>query len=179
MAVFGAVYKFSHRRKGRGPRPIVLAARTCSLRQSSTVPVLLTEFSRIVGPLRTNRYRPCRASYHDATLQYRIHYYTLTTRPILYSSSKTMLATQVQLVRHCDIHAAVGNASLLLVFLVNTFVIACLIVTPAFSVSFFDSPVVMHTFRAGCTCQPCSFDVLPVATGMLLRRVMSTPLARL
>jgi hypothetical protein len=44
-------------------------------------------------------------------------------------------------------------------FLVMTLVIACLMVMPAFSISFRDSPVVMLTFRAGCNCQPISFGV--------------------
>jgi hypothetical protein len=44
-------------------------------------------------------------------------------------------------------------------FLVITLVIACLIVMPALSISFRDSPVVMQAFRAGCDCQPTSFGV--------------------
>jgi hypothetical protein len=51
--------------------------------------------------------------------------------------------------RYTSIQAATGSASLLLVFLVKTFVMACRMVTPAFSISFFDSPVVMQTFNAG------------------------------
>jgi hypothetical protein len=73
--------------------------------------------------------------------------------------------------------AATGSASLLLVFLVKTFVIACRMVTPAFSISFFDNPVVMQTFRAGWSCHPCSLEVLFGAAGMLLSRVISTPFA--
>ena len=45
--------------------------------------------------------------------------------------------------------AAGGKANLLLVFFVSTFVIACLIATPAFSISFFVRPVVTQTFKAG------------------------------
>jgi len=34
-------------------------------------------------------------------------------------------------------------------FLVRIFVMACRMVMPAFSTSFFDSPIIRHTFRAG------------------------------
>ena len=71
----------------------------------------------------------------------------------------------------------VGNANLLLVFFVKTFVMACLIVTPAFSISFFDKPVVMHTLSAGCSFHSSSLPLLLGATGMLLSRVIRTPLA--
>jgi hypothetical protein len=74
-------------------------------------------------------------------------------------------------------HATAGKANLLLVFLVKTFVIACLIVTPAFSISFFDNPVVMQTLRAGCSFQSSSLPLLLGATGILLRRVIRTPFA--
>jgi len=75
------------------------------------------------------------------------------------------------------IYTIVGNASLLLDFLVNTFVIACLMVTPAFSVSFLESPVVIQILRAGWSFQSSSLPLLDGDTGMLLRRVMRTPLA--
>lgn len=71
-----------------------------------------------------------------------------------------------------------GSPSLLLVFLVRTLVIAWRMMMPAFSISFFESPVVTHTLRAGCNFQPCSLAVECGATGMLFRRVMRTPLAR-
>ena len=57
-----------------------------------------------------------------------------------------------------------------------TLVIACRIVMPARSISFLLSPVVTHTFSAGCGSQTVS--LAEPARGMLLRRVMSTPLAR-
>lgn len=61
-----------------------------------------------------------------------------------------------------------------------TVVMACRMVMPAFSVSFFDSPLVTHTFSAGGGCH--SFDssrgLAPRAMGMAFSRVMSTPLRR-
>ena len=71
-----------------------------------------------------------------------------------------------------------GRPSLLLAFLVMTFVIACLIVMPAFSISFFERPVVMHTLSAGWNFHPSSLPLLLGPVGMPLRRVMRTPLAR-
>jgi hypothetical protein len=64
-------------------------------------------------------------------------------------------------------------------FLLETiFVIACLIVVPAFSVSFFVNPLVIHTFSDGSGCQPASRGLTPRPRGKALRRVMSTPFAR-
>lgn len=78
-------------------------------------------------------------------------------------------------------HAAGGSANLLLVFLVSTLVIACLIVTPAFSISFFVNPVVMHTFNAGWSFQLSSLVVVvPLLgeVGILFSRVIRTPFTR-
>ena len=63
--------------------------------------------------------------------------------------------------------------------LLTTLVIACLMITPALSTSFFDKPEVMHTFSAGWSSQPISFAVAFMGRGMLLTRVISTPLAKL
>lgn len=71
------------------------------------------------------------------------------------------------------IYHAVGSASLLLVFLVMTLVIAWRMTTPAFSISFFDRPVVAQTFRAGCVWPPPTLLLMSV----VLRRVIITPLA--
>lgn len=73
-----------------------------------------------------------------------------------------------------------GKANLLLFFFVKTFVMACLIVTPAFSISFFVRPVVMQTFRAGWSFHSSSLPPLlgPRPRGMLFNRVIKTPLAR-
>lgn len=59
-----------------------------------------------------------------------------------------------------------------------TAVTACLITIPAFSVSFFVSPVVTHTFKAGCAAQSTSRGVAPRALGIDLRRVIRTPFAK-
>lgn len=61
-----------------------------------------------------------------------------------------------------------------------TVVIACRMIMPAFSVSFFDSPLVIHTFSAGRACHSFSKSLgdTPSATGIALRRVMRTPLLR-
>lgn len=73
--------------------------------------------------------------------------------------------------------AAAGTASLLPDLRVSTFVMACRITVPAFSISFLDSPVVTQTLSAGCSFHPTSFPVLLTATGMLFSRVIKTPLA--
>lgn len=62
--------------------------------------------------------------------------------------------------------------------LFTTLVIACLIVIPAFSISLFDKPEVMHTFNAGWSSHPISLAVALIDRGMLLSRVTSTPLTR-
>lgn len=56
-------------------------------------------------------------------------------------------------------------------------VMACRIVVPAFSTSFRDSPLVRHTLSAGCNVHPSSFEGPYTARGMLLSRVIKTPLA--
>jgi hypothetical protein len=56
--------------------------------------------------------------------------------------------------------ASFSHAALLLDFRDMTLVIACRMVTPAFSISFFDKPEVMHTFSAGCTRQLLSFGLI-------------------
>ena len=63
-------------------------------------------------------------------------------------------------------------------FRVMILVIACLIVIPALSVSFFDRPDVTHTLSAGVACQPISLGAAPRAGGMLLRRVTSMPFVK-
>lgn len=65
----------------------------------------------------------------------------------------------------------------LLVFRVMTLVMACRIVTPAFSISFLDSPEVTQTLSAGLIAHVSSLGV-PIAftDGKLLRRVIRTPL---
>ena len=60
-------------------------------------------------------------------------------------------------------------------FRVMTLVIACLIVTPAFSTSFLDNPDVMQTFKAGKASQLPSLGPMLLVTGAVLRRVMRTP----
>ena len=72
----------------------------------------------------------------------------------------------------------VGNDNLLLVFLVKTLVMACRIDTPAFSISFLERPVVMHTLRAGCSFHVSSLPMVPGDEGILFRRVIRTPLAK-
>lgn len=72
---------------------------------------------------------------------------------------------------------AAGNANLLLALFVKTFVIACRIVVPAFSISFLVRPVVIQIFKAGWILNESSLP-LPRPTGMLLRRVIRTPLRR-
>ena len=57
-------------------------------------------------------------------------------------------------------------------------VMACLIIVPAFSVSFFVRPLVTHTFSAGVGCQPASRGFSPRPSGKDLSRVMRTPFAR-
>lgn len=58
---------------------------------------------------------------------------------------------------------------------VMTLVMACRIVMPAFSTSFRDRPVVMHTLSAACAGVIESFTLLDPAT--VLSRVIKTPLA--
>lgn len=62
-------------------------------------------------------------------------------------------------------------------FFVMTLVMACLMTTPAFSISLRDRPAVTQTLSAGCGCHRLSFSP-PTATGMALRRVTRTPLER-
>ena len=50
-----------------------------------------------------------------------------------------------------DTSSYAGSPSLLFVLRVMTLVMACLMVTPAFSMSFLDSPDVTHTLIAGTT----------------------------
>ena len=52
-------------------------------------------------------------------------------------------------------------------------------VIPAFSISRFERPEVMHTFNAGWSSHPMSLAGTLIARGMLLSRVISTPLTRL
>lgn len=66
----------------------------------------------------------------------------------------------------------------LYLLLVIILVIACLISVPAFSISFFDKPVVTHTFSAGCGCHCSSLGLIPSSRGMALRRVTRIPRAR-
>lgn len=61
--------------------------------------------------------------------------------------------------------------------LLTILVMACRIVVPAFSTSFRDSPLVRHTLSAGCNVHPSSFEGPYTARGMLLSRVIRTPLA--
>ena len=44
--------------------------------------------------------------------------------------------------------------------------------------SFLDRADVMHTLRAGCTRQLLSLGLMLLASGMLFKRVIKTPLAR-
>jgi hypothetical protein len=60
--------------------------------------------------------------------------------------------------------------------LLNTFVIACRIIVPAFSTSRRERPVVKHTFSAGGVGRAIWFGT--TLSGILFTRVMSTPLAR-
>src|SRR2546421_9833746 len=96
-----------------------------------------------------------------------------------YTLSRLLYSQRLRFpIPHTNIQVETGSANLLLVFFVSTLVMACLIITPAFSISFFDRPVVMHTFSAGCSCHPCSFTVPFGAAGMLFSRVIRTPLAK-
>jgi len=67
-------------------------------------------------------------------------------------------------------------ALLVLDLRVITLVIACLIVVPAFSMSFLERPDVTHTLSADLGCQPPSPNVS--MRGAVLNLVMRTPLAR-
>jgi hypothetical protein len=58
------------------------------------------------------------------------------------------------------------------------FVTACLTIVPAFSVSFFVSPLVTHTLSAGWGCHPASRGLMPRPRGKALRRVIKTLFAR-
>lgn len=61
--------------------------------------------------------------------------------------------------------------------LLTILVIACLMMAPALSVSFFVRPDVMQTLSAGCSSHPKSFGVALIARGMLWSRVIRTPFA--
>ena len=56
-------------------------------------------------------------------------------------------------------------------------VTACLIVIPALSISFFESPEVTQTFSPGWSSHPISLLVALIARGILLSRVINTPFA--
>lgn len=67
---------------------------------------------------------------------------------------------------------AIGKAEIHF-FLLITLVMACRMIVPAFSISFFVRPMVTHTFRAaGTTCLGWKLS------SRVLRRVIRTPLAR-
>jgi hypothetical protein len=57
-------------------------------------------------------------------------------------------------------------------------VIACRMVVPAFSVSFFVRPLVTQTLRAGVGCHPASRGLTPRPSGKALSLVIKTPFAR-
>jgi hypothetical protein len=59
-----------------------------------------------------------------------------------------------------------------------TLVIACRMVIPAFSVSFFVRPLVTQTLRAGVGCHPASRGLTPRPSGKALSLVIKTPFAR-
>lgn len=61
---------------------------------------------------------------------------------------------------------------------VMTLVIACLMTTPAFSISFLVRPFVTQTLIAGCGCHPCDVGVTPSACGIAFRRVTRTSFRR-
>src|SRR5437762_12854565 len=67
---------------------------------------------------------------------------------------------------------------LIYLFFAITFVIACLIIIPAFSISFRDSPVVTQTFNAGCNCHPMSLVAILRGNGILFSLAIKTPFAR-
>jgi hypothetical protein len=97
----------------------------------------------------------------------------------IYSSSTRRRRRRSQKPRHATCYTLNTSQRHAHYFLRETiFVIACLIVVPAFSVSFFVNPLVTHTFSAGCGCQPASRGFMPRPRGKALRRVISTPLAR-
>lgn len=78
-------------------------------------------------------------------------------------------------------HRVTPNATLhatLYFLLLIIFVIACLMIVPAFSVSFFVSPLVTQTFKQGWGCHPASRGLTPRPRGKALRRVTKTPFAR-
>lgn len=62
-------------------------------------------------------------------------------------------------------------------FRIMTLLIAFRMVTPAFSMSFFDRPDVMQTLRAGWTNQSLVFAVIAFAYMRVLSREIITPLA--
>ena len=97
---------------------------------------------------------------------------TLYTRSPLYIS-----ALEVAVSNTLPIKLTVAH-DLLLVLRVMTFVMACLIVVPAFSMSFFDSAEVTHTLRAGTGAQPPSLAFIAFSSGRTFSRVIRTPLAR-
>jgi len=82
-------------------------------------------------------------------------------------------ANRISRIVHSYTHSPVPAHRLL----VMTLVMACLIVTPAFSTSFFVKPVVRQIFNAGCGTKTGLFA--PEGSGdRVLIRVMSTPWAK-
>ncbi len=59
-----------------------------------------------------------------------------------------------------------------------TLVMACRMITPAFSISFLDKPDVTHTFNAGWGVQLPSLGPMLWVMGMLFNFVIKTPFAR-
>lgn len=57
-------------------------------------------------------------------------------------------------------------------------VMACRIIVPAFSVSFFVSPLVTQTLSEGLGCHPASLGLIPRPIGKDWSLVMRTPFAR-
>jgi hypothetical protein len=78
---------------------------------------------------------------------------------------------------HCQVSVYAACDVCRLVFLVITLVIACRMVVPAFSISFFDRPDVTQTFSAGWMAHDSSFGVPTfLSDGSVLSLVMRTPL---
>jgi hypothetical protein len=78
-----------------------------------------------------------------------------------------------------NINHTCKKASIFIYFLLAMIlVMACLMITPAFSVSFFVNPLVMHTLSAGTGAHPASRGLTPRPSGKALSRVMRTPFVR-
>lgn len=106
-------------------------------------------------------------------MHYKKYVYTINIR------TKKLLARCKEISVHPRkpilISAILGHLYLRLEMILVT---ACLMMTPAFSVSFLVSPLVMQTLRAGIGCHPASLGLTPSPSGKAFSLVMRTPFAR-